>query len=61
MARQKTFRKTAQRPIRFTDDQLRRIEDAANRRAQEKGEMVTGSEIIREGAIKLADEILRAA
>ena len=61
MARKKTFRKTAQRPVRFTDDQLERIERAADRRAREKGELVTGTEIIREGAIRLADEILAAA
>jgi hypothetical protein len=61
MPRKKSFRKTAMRPVRFTDDQLERIERAATQRAQERGELVTGSEIIREGAIRLADEILAAA
>ena len=61
MPRKKTFRKTAQRPVRFTDDQLERIERAAGLRARAKGELVTGTEIIREGAVRLADEILAAA
>ena len=61
MPRKKSFRKTAMRPVRFTDDQLELIERAASKRARDKGELVTGSEIIREGATRLAAEILAAA
>lgn len=61
MPRKRILVKTAARLVRFTPDQDARITRAADRRSQEKGELVTGTEIIREGALRLADEINQAA
>lgn len=61
MPTKRDVRKVLPRAVRWSEDQLKRIARAAEIRGQQKGEWVTQSDIIREGALQLADEILRAA
>jgi hypothetical protein len=61
MARRNKLVKRPPKSVRFTEEQEARLEQAAHRRAQKKGELVTPAEIIREGAMRLAEMILKDA
>jgi hypothetical protein len=61
MPRKPEYRKTAVRPVRFNPQQLERVEKAAERLTAREGRIVTAADVIRDGATRLADEILAAA
>lgn len=61
MARKRSFVKEAPTSVRFTREQLAKVAQAAVRRTEHKGEIVTPAEIIREGAVRLAESILETA
>lgn len=61
MSRKRSLVKTKPKLIRFTAEQDVLLERAAKLRAEKVGEIVTATEIAREGAILLAGQIVLGA
>ena len=61
MPRKSDYRKTSVQPVRFHPQQFERIKKAAARRSMQEGRIIRAADIIRDGAKRLADEILAAA